>query len=163
VPSSCTLSSSVDEAHSASIVNGTYEEGIGKTTLTTFCNDRNGYSVYAIGDSLNSEGNNKLVSNINSNYDILSGTATSGDTSNWAMKLNSVTSFTDNNTLIKDGITITKIGKTITINNVTTTLYEDCYEIPRKYKIIKKQYDNGKLECYGQITNIYIAYGGYYK
>ncbi len=87
VPSSCTLSSSVDEAHSASIVNGRYEEGIGTTTLSTFCNDKNGYSVYAIGDSLNSEGNNVLVSNINNNYDIPSGTASSGDTSNWAMKL----------------------------------------------------------------------------
>ena len=87
VPSSCTLSSSVDETHSASIVNGTYEDNIGRTTLTTFCNDKNGYSVYAIGDSLNSEGNNVLVSNINNNYDIPSGTATSGDTSQWAMKL----------------------------------------------------------------------------
>ena len=87
VPSSCTLSSSVDETHSASIVNGTYEDNIGRTTLTTFCNDKNGYSVYAIGDSLNSEGNNVLVSNINNNYDIPSGTATSGDASNWAMKL----------------------------------------------------------------------------
>ena len=87
VPSSCTLASSVDEAHSASIVNGRYEEGIGTTILSAFCNDKNGYSVYAIGDSLNSEGNNVLVSNINNNYDIPSGTATSGDTSNWAMKL----------------------------------------------------------------------------
>ena len=87
VPSSCTLSSSVDSEHSASIVNGRYEEGIGTTTLSTFCNDKNGYSVYTIGDSLNSEGNNTLVSDINSNYDIPSGTATSGDTSNWAMKL----------------------------------------------------------------------------
>lgn len=87
VPSSCTLSSSVDEAHRASIVNGRYEEGIGTTTLSTFCNDKNGYSVYAIGDSLNSEGNNVLVSDINNNYVIPSGTATSGDTSQWAMKL----------------------------------------------------------------------------
>ena len=87
VPSSCTLASSVDEAHSASIINGTYRSDIGTTTLSTFCNDKNGYSVYAIGDSLNSEGNNVLVSNINNNYDIPSGTATSGDTSNWAMKL----------------------------------------------------------------------------
>ena len=85
VPSSCTLSSSVDEAHSASIVNGRYEEGIGTTTLSTFCNDKNGYSIYAIGDSLNSEGNNTLVGSNGSN--INSGTATSGDTSNWAMKL----------------------------------------------------------------------------
>ena len=87
VPSSCTLSSSVDEVHSASIINGTYRSNIGTTTLSTFCNDKNGYSVYAIGDSLNSEGNNVLASNINNNYDIPSGTATSGDTSNWAMKL----------------------------------------------------------------------------
>ncbi len=85
VPSSCTLSSSVDEAHSASIINGTYEDNIGRTTLTTFCNDKNGYSVYAIGDSLNSEGNNTLIGRNGSN--ISSGTATSGDTSNWAMKL----------------------------------------------------------------------------
>ncbi len=85
VPSSCTLSSSVDSEHSASIVNGRYEEGIGTTTLSTFCNDKNGYSVYAIGDSLNSEGNNTLVGSNGSN--ISSGTATSGDTSNWAMKL----------------------------------------------------------------------------
>ena len=87
VPSSCTLSSSVDEAHSASIINGTYRSDIGTTTLSTFCNDKNGYSIYAIGDSLNSEGNNVLASNINNNYDIPSGTAISGDTSNWAMKL----------------------------------------------------------------------------
>ena len=85
VPSSCTLSSSVDETHSASIVNSTYENNIGRTTLTTFCNDKNGYSVYAIGDSLNNEGNNTLVGSNGSN--INSGTATSGDTSNWAMKL----------------------------------------------------------------------------
>lgn len=85
VPSSCTLSSAVDSAHSASIVIGRYEEGIGTTTLSTFCNDKNGYSVYAIGDSLNSEGNNTLVGSNGSN--INSGTASSGDTSNWAMKL----------------------------------------------------------------------------
>ncbi len=85
VPSSCTLSSSVDEVHSASIINGTYRSNIGTTTLSTFCNDKNGYSVYAIGDSFNSEGNNTLVGSNGSN--ISSGTATSGDTSNWAMKL----------------------------------------------------------------------------
>ena len=85
VPSSCTLSSSVDEVHSASIINGTYRSDIGTTTLSTFCNDKNGYSVYAIGDSLNSEGNNTLIGSNGSN--ISSGTATLGDTSNWAMKL----------------------------------------------------------------------------
>ena len=90
VPSSCTLSSLINGEHSKSILNGTYESGIGQSIITTYCNDRNGYVVYAIGSSNNELGNNKLVSNINdnlNNYDIVSGTATSGTTSNWAMKL----------------------------------------------------------------------------
>ena len=90
VPSSCTLSSLINGEHSKSILNGTYESGIGQSIITTYCNDRNGYVVYAIGSSNNELGNNKLISNINdntNNYDIASGTATSGTTSNWAMKL----------------------------------------------------------------------------
>ena len=90
VPSSCTLSSLINGEHSKSILNGTYESGIGQSIITTYCNDRNGYVVYAIGSSNNELGNNKLVSNINdnlNNYDIASGTATSGTTSNWAIEL----------------------------------------------------------------------------
>ena len=90
IPSSCTLSSLINGEHSKSILNGTYESGIGQSIITTYCNDRNGYVVYAIGSSNNELGNNKLVSNINdnlNNYDIASGTAISGTTSNWAMKL----------------------------------------------------------------------------
>ena len=90
IPTSCTLSSLINGEHSKSILNGTYESGIGQTILTTYCNDKNGYVVYASGFSNNELGNNKLISNINdntNNYDIVSGTATSGTTSNWAMKL----------------------------------------------------------------------------
>ena len=90
IPSSCTLSSLINGEHSKSILNGTYESGIGQSIITTYCNDRNGYVVYAIGSSNNELGNNKLISNINdntNNYDIASGIATSGTTSNWAMKL----------------------------------------------------------------------------
>ena len=90
IPTSCTLSSLINGEHSKSILNGTYESGIGQTILTTYCNDKNGYVVYASGFSNNELGNNKLISNINdntNNYDIVSGTATQGATSNWAMKL----------------------------------------------------------------------------
>ena len=90
IPTSCTLSSLINGEHSKSILNGTYEPGIGQTILTTYCNDKNGYVVYASGFSNNELGNNKLISNINdntNNYDIVSGTATSGTNSNWAMKL----------------------------------------------------------------------------
>lgn len=90
IPTSCTLSSLINGEHSKSILNGTYESGIGQTILTTYCNDKNGYVVYASGFSNNELGNNKLISNINdntNNYDIVSGTATQGTTSSWAMKL----------------------------------------------------------------------------
>ena len=90
ISSSCTLSSVVDENHNAELINGTYIDGIGQTTITTLCNDGNGYSVYAVGYSNNEEGNNKLVNTENSNFNIISGTAQSGTTSNWAMSLNNL-------------------------------------------------------------------------
>ena len=88
ISSSCTLSSVVDSSHTAELINGTYTNSIGQTTITTLCNDGNGYSVYAVGYSNNEEGNNKLVNTENSNFNIISGTAQSGTTSNWAMSLN---------------------------------------------------------------------------
>ena len=90
ISSSCTLSSVVDSSHTAELINGTYTNGIGKTTITTLCNDGNGYSVYAVGYSNNEEGNNKLVNTESSNFNIVSGTAESGNTSNWAMSLNNL-------------------------------------------------------------------------
>ena len=90
ISSSCTLSSVVDRNHNAELINGTYVDGIGQTTITALCNDGNGYSIYANGYSNNEEGNNKLVNTENSNFNIISGTAQSGTTSNWAMSLNNL-------------------------------------------------------------------------
>ena len=90
ISSSCTLSSVVDSSHTAELINGTYVSGIGQTTITTLCNDGNGYSIYANGYSNNEEGNNKLVNTENSNFNIVSSIAQSGTTSNWAMSLNNL-------------------------------------------------------------------------
>ena len=90
ISSSCTLSSVVDSSHTAELINGTYTNGIGKTTMTTLCNDGNGYSVYAVGYSNNEEGNNKLINSERPEYSIDTGLATSGLTSAWAMKLNNI-------------------------------------------------------------------------
>ena len=90
ISSSCTLSSVVDSSHTAELINGTYVDGIGQTTITTLCNDGNGYSIYANGYSNNEEGNNKLVNTDSPNFNIVSGTAESGNTSNWAMSLNNL-------------------------------------------------------------------------
>ena len=88
--SSCTMSSVIDEAHTKEINNGTYHSDVGKTTITTLCNDGNGYSVYAVGYSNNEDGNTKLINVEHPEYSIDTGLATSGLISNWAMKLNNI-------------------------------------------------------------------------
>ena len=90
ISSSCTLSSVVYVPHNAEVYNGNYLGDIGKTTITTLCNDGNGYSVYAVGYSNNEEGNNKLINAEHPEYSIDTGLATSGLISNWAMKLNNI-------------------------------------------------------------------------
>ena len=90
ISSSCTLSSVVNVPHNAEVYNGNYLGDIGKTTITTLCNDGNGYSVYAVGYSNNEEGNNKLINSERPEYSIDTGLNTSGLTSQWAMKLNNI-------------------------------------------------------------------------
>ena len=90
--SSCTLRSEVEKAHTATLNSGQYEGGIGTTRVNTYCNDNNGYSIYAIGSSNNVDGNTDLVSNINDNYNISTGlynssTITPSSPSTWSMKL----------------------------------------------------------------------------
>ena len=95
IPVACTMTGTVDTPHTANIEAGTYTADIGTTTLKTVCNDGNGFSIYAIGYSGLEYGNNKMLATVGGvltpSYDIATGTATSGDTSNWAMKLNAVT------------------------------------------------------------------------
>lgn len=90
VPVSCSLSGTGMTSHNANIVNGTYQADIGSTTLKAFCNDTNGFAIYAAGytgDDIGTTNSNKLVGTPASIGNIDTGTATSGDTSNWAMKL----------------------------------------------------------------------------
>ena len=96
VPASCSMTATVESEHSASIPNGIYSgssdyfpNGIGKTKIATFCNDNNGYAIYAIGftgDKYDGEDHTKLIG-VASGQKISTNTATSGDTSSWAMKL----------------------------------------------------------------------------
>ncbi len=94
VPSSCTMSGSGMNSHNSEIVNGTYQADIGTTTLHAFCNDNEGFAIYAAGytgDEIGGENSNKLVgTSASNNATIESGLATSAgnpDMSNWAMKL----------------------------------------------------------------------------
>ena len=70
ISSACTISSVVDSAHSIETNVGT---DVGKTTITTLCNDGNGYSIYDNGYSNNEEGNNKLINSSYPQYSIDTG------------------------------------------------------------------------------------------
>ena len=91
VPVACTMTSTVNTAHTATANVGTYQENIGETTFNVICNDANGFAVYAIGYSDDTYGNTTMKpSTLAVSNAIATGTATSGNTSNWAMKLTAV-------------------------------------------------------------------------
>ena len=98
VKSTCSMTATIEpgEEHAAIMINGQYKESIGKTTVATFCNDPNGYAIYAIGytggDAGITGGYNTVLrsSALGPTYDIPTNTYESGDTSGWAMKLASV-------------------------------------------------------------------------
>lgn len=106
VPVSCTLGGTGMDAHNAEINNGTYNSAIGETTLKAFCNDNEGFAIYAIGYTDNEEGKNVLTnSTLGSTYDITTGTAITGNDSKWAMKLSTITSPTPTYPIIIAGST----------------------------------------------------------
>ena len=49
VPIACTMSGTGMQSHNAEIANGTYIPDIGSTTLHAFCNDAEGFAIYAAG------------------------------------------------------------------------------------------------------------------
>ena len=96
VPVSCSLSGTGMTSHTATIENGRYVSDIGTTTLKAFCNDNNGFAIYANGYTGDTLGNNKLIGSSTSS-EIVTGTATtagSPDVSNWAVKLETSSSAT---------------------------------------------------------------------
>ena len=99
IPESCSITSTLDTPHTATIPAGIYSgnynsdghnytNGIGQTTIKAFCNDSGGFAIYAIGYTNDTYGNTVLIGPDNNN--IATGTATSGGTSNWAMKIGAV-------------------------------------------------------------------------
>ena len=91
VPVACTMTSAVNTAHTATANVGTYQENIGETTFNVICNDANGFSVYAVGYTNDEFGNTTMKPSVIADTNaIATGTATSGNTSNWAMKLTAV-------------------------------------------------------------------------
>ena len=97
VPVACSMTGTGMNTHSAEIHNGLYVPNIGTTTIQAFCNDANGFAIYAAGytgDEIGGLNSNKLVGTSTSgNAVIETGLATAPgnpDVSNWAMKIATV-------------------------------------------------------------------------
>ena len=94
VVDACTMTGTLNTAHTATIKPGIthvtdYPNGIGLTTLNVVCNDNGGYAIYAAGytgGEVGGTNSTKLIGET-TNLAISTGTATSGSTSNWSMKL----------------------------------------------------------------------------
>ena len=94
---SCTLSGTGMNSHVDSVANGTHKGEIGTTTLKAFCNDNEGFAIYAIGftgDSYTDTNHTKLVGTNDASHLISTGIYDENNVpvnSTWGMKLAATT------------------------------------------------------------------------
>ncbi len=87
---SCTVNAVVTSEHTVSLNGGQLDNNVGNTKLSAYCNDNNGYSIYAVGSSGDIDGNTDLINTVNESYNIHTGVYNENNASNpssWAMKL----------------------------------------------------------------------------
>ena len=157
VPASCTMSGTGMNSHTAEIPNGTYQANIGTTTLHAFCNDANGFAIYAAGYTGNEIGgtnSNKLVGTAaTNNATIVTGLATSTptpDISNWAMKL-----------AIQSDSGNTTGTNAVTIDSDTEGSFANYHTVPNEYKkVAHKNTATDMTASTGgvKLTTTYAAY-----
>lgn len=93
IPVACSMSStsSSNNVYTETVTADSYTPNIGDTRIRVFCNDFAGFSVYAVGFTNDTIGNNTMATSTTPAQTISTGTATSGNTSAWAMRLTKVT------------------------------------------------------------------------
>ena len=87
---SCTVNAVVTSEHTVSLNGGQLDNNVGNTKLSAYCNDNNGYSIYAVGSSGDVDGNTDLINTVNESYNIHTGVyddTVQTNPSSWAMKL----------------------------------------------------------------------------
>lgn len=99
VPEACSITtpSGTGETYNETMTGGQYKNDIGKTRIKVFCNSDNSMAIYAVGYSGDEFGNTEMITTATGATNIATGTATSGDTSNWAMKLERISGATTPN------------------------------------------------------------------
>ena len=170
VPIACTMSGTRMNTHNANINNGLYVPDIGSTTLHAFCNDNEGFAIYAAGYTGNEVGgtnSNKLVGTTASgNATIESGIATTAgnpDISNWAMKLtmtqDSGDTTTDNAFTI-DSAPNVALPSTAE-SGATQAPFSNYHVVPNEYtKVAHKNSGTDMTDTTGgvKLTTTYAAY-----
>ena len=170
VPIACTMSGTGMQSHNAEIANGTYTPDIGSTTLHAFCNDNEGFAIYAAGYTGNEVGgtnSNKLVGTTASgNATIESGIATTAgnsDVSNWAMKLtmtqDSGNTTTDNAFTIDSAPNVALPSQAE--SGATQAPFSNYHVVPNEYvKVAHKNSGTDMTETTGgvKLTTTYAAY-----
>ena len=87
VNSACTIeSTNASNTYSATMTNGQLKSDFGSTTMSISCNDAAGWHVTAVGSGADKT-DKTAINATGTGTDIATGTATSGATSNWAMKV----------------------------------------------------------------------------
>ena len=142
---SCTMSSELINPHTVDINGGQYKTNVGTTKLNTYCNDGNGYSIYAIGSSNSTDGNTDLINSDNNNYNIStgiydSGTATPNTPSSWAMKLTAGTGS----------------GDTLTPPTIVND-YDDYSIVPNTYTRVASRSSETEMNPNTDITGSYLT------
>ena len=156
VPVSCTMTGTGMDSHNAEINNGQYNSNIGTTTLKAFCNDNEGFSIYAVGYTDNEIGKNVLTSStLGPTYDIITGTAISGNTSNWAMKLATVSNPTPTYPIIIMGST-DDTGK-----QVGDPDYSTFQNVPSSYAKVAKRESSTDVGTNAEGTTLTTTYQAY--
>ncbi len=142
VDSSCTMGQTVTSSHTTELNPGETNNTIGQSRIAAYCNDNEGYAIYAIGYTNGEYGNTNLVST-DGNHTIPTGT--SGNNSYWNMKLTQgtatgttsylptmVNEFTSNTTIpndytkvaYRDSSTISQTEDPTETGSYFTTTYE---------------------------------------
>ena len=130
---SCTVNAVVTEAHETSLHGGQKDDNVGNTKLSAFCNDNNGYSIYAIGSSGDIDGNTDLINTVNESYNIHTGVYNENNASNpssWAMKLTAGTG---------TGVDPTTGGSVPTTPPTIINGYDNYSAIPNVYTQVAKR------------------------
>ena len=125
ISSACSITSTnAANTYSATMTNGQLKSDFGSTTMTIACNDAGGWHVTAVGSG--ADATDKTAMNATgSGTDIATGTATSGATSNWAMKVSGTgaTGFTTFATVPSSATDVAK-GTTSVSGGTLTTTYQ---------------------------------------